>query len=144
WTHSATERARIVDALARAARGETSRFETNVRRIAGGIMHVDAAFLPLRDDAGAVTHILGTGVDVTDRKRTEEALARSERRLAEAQRVAHVGSWDWDIASNTVTWSDETYRVYGIEKGQFDGTYQGFVARVHPDDVPHTENVIRQ
>src|SRR5262249_54037006 len=70
--------------------------------------------------------------------------ARSERRLAEAQRVAHVGSWEWDVASNRVTWSDELHRIYGLEPGQFDGTYQAFLARVYPEDRPHTETIVRQ
>jgi PAS domain S-box-containing protein len=144
WSHSATERARIVEAIARGARGETSRFETTVRRMAGGIRHVDAAFVPLRDDGGAVTQVIGTGVDITARKTAEEALARSEQRLAEAQRVAHVGSWEWSVASNRVTWSDELHRIYGLEEGRFEGTYQAFLARVYPDDRQHTETVVRQ
>jgi PAS domain S-box-containing protein len=144
WSHSPAERARVADAMARAARGESSRFETNIRRLSGAIMYVDAAFAPLRDDTGAVVQVLGSGIDVTARKTADEALARSEARLAEAQRVAHVGSWEWDVASNRVTWSDELYRVYGVNRGEFDGTYEGFLSRVHPEDVALTVNVVRQ
>jgi PAS domain S-box-containing protein len=144
FSHAPAERARVADAMARAARGEPSRFETNVRRISGSIMYVDAAFAPLRDETGAVVQVLGSGIDVTARKTADVALADSEARLAEAQRVAHVGSWEWDVASNRVTWSDELYRVYGVSWGEFDGTYEGFLSRVHPDDVAVTRSVVRQ
>jgi PAS domain S-box-containing protein len=81
-------------------------------------------------------------VDITARRAAEEALARSESRLAEAQRVAHVGSWEWEVAGNRVTWSEELYRIYGLDQGQFDGSYEAFLARVHPDDLDHTRQVV--
>jgi PAS domain S-box-containing protein len=143
WAHSDIERARVADGVGRAARGETVRFDTMVERVRGGIMHVDACFAPIRED-GKVVRVVGSGVDITVRKRAEQELARSEARLAEAQRVAHVGSWEWDVASNVVTWSDEMFRVYGLQRGRFDGTYQGFLSRVHPDDLEHTKNVITE
>jgi PAS domain-containing protein len=56
--------------------------------------------------------------------------------------VAHIGSFEWDMASNVVTWSDELYRIYGVEPGQFDGTYEAFMERVHPDDLERTKGTI--
>jgi PAS domain S-box-containing protein len=144
FSHSASERQRMADALARAARGEKPRLATIIRRTGGGLMHVDAAFSPLRDSAGTITHVVGTGVDITARMEAERALAESEARLVEAQRVAHVGSWQWEVGSDTVSWSAELYRIYGVSPGQFDGSYRGFLARVHPDDLEHTEMVVRQ
>jgi len=143
FSHAPAERQRVADAIARAARGESSRFETNIVRTAGGLMYVDAAFAPLRGPDGAITHVLGSGVDVTARHRAEEELGRSRARLAEAQRVAHVGSWEWNVAANKVEWSDEMFAVYGLEPHDFDGSYQGFLARVHPDDVAYTANMVR-
>ena len=55
---------------------------------------------------------MGTFLDITERKRTEEALRRSEADLREAQRIAEVGSWTRDVASDTVTWSEEIYRIF--------------------------------
>jgi PAS domain S-box-containing protein len=69
-----------------------------------------------------------------ERKRTEEALRQSEFDLAEAQRVARLGSWSFDIASSAVKWSEELYRIFDIEKTAFGGTYETFLSRVHPDD----------
>ncbi|MBI5344884.1 MAG: PAS domain-containing protein, partial [Deltaproteobacteria bacterium] len=55
-------------------------------------------------------------------------------RLAEAQRIAHLGNWDWDIANNTLWWSDEIYRIFGLKPRQFGATYEAFRDSVHPDD----------
>ncbi|MBI4409873.1 MAG: GAF domain-containing protein [Gemmatimonadetes bacterium] len=55
-------------------------------------------------------------------------------RLSEAQELAHLGSWEWDIAADVVRWSDEMYRVYGLAPGEVPITYQGFLDRIHPDD----------
>ncbi len=65
---------------------------------------------------------------------TEKALKESERRLAEAQRLSHIGSYEWDIVNNKVVWSDELYRIYGLDKDSFAATAQAFLERMHPDD----------
>jgi PAS domain S-box-containing protein len=97
---------------------------------------------PLRDEHGGVVGCLGTAFDVTEQRATQERVARSEARLEEAQRVAHVGSFEWDIADNVVTWSDELHRIYGLEPGQFGRTYEAFLERVDPRDVEYTQSVV--
>ena len=64
----------------------------------------------------------------------EARLARAERQLIEAQHLARIGSWEWDIAANLVWWSDELYRIYGLEPRVIAPSYEEFLARVHPDD----------
>jgi PAS domain S-box-containing protein len=71
--------------------------------------------------------LLGTVIDVTDQ-------VESERRLARAQEIAHLGSWDWNIVTGDLSWSDEIYRIFGLEPQQFRPTYGTFLERVHPDD----------
>ena len=73
--------------------------------------------------------------------RTEQRLRDRERQLGEAQAIAHVGSWEQDIAANRVTWSDEAYRLYGVPLGSPVG-YEVFVARLHPDDRARVERVV--
>ena len=80
--------------------------------------------------------------EVTERKRAQDEVEQTRRRLVEAQRVAHVGSWEWDVASDLVTWSDELFRIYGMQIGAPLGGYQGFLERVHPDDLEHTKATI--
>ena len=63
--------------------------------------------------------------------------AELERRIGEldeAQRVAHVGSFEWDIVANRVSWSDELYRIYGVEPAAFEATFEAFIGRIHADD----------
>ncbi|MFL5817027.1 MAG: EAL domain-containing protein [Conexibacter sp.] len=70
-------------------------------------------------------------------ERAEDALARlevSEHALAEAQRLARIGSWEWAVQEDRVVWSDELYRIYGIEPDGFDARYESYVAHIHPDD----------
>ena len=143
FAHSASERARISAAIAAAARGEAARLETRIHSVRNGdLLTIDAAFAPMRDRAGTITHVLGTGVDVTVRSRAEEALASSQLRLAEAQRVAHIGSWEWYLGQEGVSWSDELYRIYGEDQRTYAPTYHGFLGKVHADDLEHTRAVL--
>jgi len=145
FAHSATERARIADAIETAGMGQTVRIETWIRSVRdGGLMCIDAAFVPLRDQNNIITHVIGSGIDITSRKQAEIELAASRMRLAEAQRVAHIGSWEWNVSDNRVTWSDELFNIYGIDRAGFVASYEGFLSRVHPDDVEQTTAVIRQ
>lgn len=66
-------------------------------------------------------------------ERTTE-LKKSESSLAEAQRIAHLGNWEWLIPENKVRWSVEAYRIYGFEPGKSSPSYESFIAAVHPDD----------
>ena len=72
--------------------------------------------------------------ELTDQPGPEDDLRRIRDQLAEAQRLARLGSWEWDIPANTVTWSDELYRIYGLEPGETEPSLEEFLARVHPDD----------
>jgi PAS domain S-box-containing protein len=77
-----------------------------------------------------------TGIvrDITERKRLQEDLSRKHADLAEAQRVARLGSWTWNIVTNELRWSDEVYRIFGVQPQEFGATYDAFLKSVHPDD----------
>jgi PAS domain S-box-containing protein len=94
----------------------------------------EARHCPVKGPDGAVAHVLVVLSDCTQRRQAQEALSHSEARLAEAQRIAHLGNWDWDVATNGLYWSDEIYRIFGLEPQQLGATYDAFRARVHPDD----------
>ena len=88
---------------------------------------------PVLNDAGEVVQWEGTVIDITERKRAEEELRRSEAHLAEAQRLSHTGSWYLDVVHNRLSWSDEVFRIFGIKFGT-PLTYETFLAAVHADD----------
>lgn len=72
--------------------------------------------------------------DVSDRRRAEEALQRSEDSLLRAQRIAHFGSWDWDLRTNEVTRSAEFYAIFGVQPGPRYKQVNSLMEAVHPDD----------
>ena len=99
---------------------------------------------PLYDADGRPSGIGGIATDITERKLTEQALADQRRLLQEAQSVAGLGCWEWDPASGRLTWSEQLYRLYGLEPGSFQPSFQTYLERVHPDDRPHSgERVAR-
>lgn len=93
-------------------------------------------FTPLRDEQGRITGVLGTVHDITQRKQTEAALSRSQARLANAQRIAHLGNWEFDLATQKISWSEELFRIFGLDPVQNEPTYAAFQQQVHPDDWP--------
>lgn len=72
--------------------------------------------------------------DFSEQIKAITALERSEASLAEAQKIARIGNWDWDISNNSLMWSDGIYRIFGVEPQVFEATYEAFLDRVHPDD----------
>ncbi len=72
--------------------------------------------------------------DITERKNTEEILKKSKALLIEAQRIAHLGNWEWDIVKDKLNWSYEIYRMFGIEAENFGANSSAFMNVVHPDD----------
>ena len=80
--------------------------------------------------------------DVTRKRRAEARLRANEARLAEAQRVAHLGVWEWNVATGEVSWTDELFRIYGITPADYRPSYEGYIARVHPEDREHVAGVI--
>jgi PAS domain S-box-containing protein len=77
-----------------------------------------------------------------ERQRALEKLKQSERRLAEAQFVAHIGSWERDLRTDQVTWSDELYRLFGLSADDGDLSYQRFLKLVSPEDVDRIHAVV--
>jgi PAS domain S-box-containing protein len=72
--------------------------------------------------------------DVTERVRIETELRNSRARLSEAERVAQIGSWEWDLVANSMAWSEGLFHLYGLTREQFDPTFEGGLHRVFPDD----------
>ncbi|WHZ25783.1 MAG: hypothetical protein OJF51_000578 [Nitrospira sp.] len=95
------------------------------------------------DDTGQPVRMTGVVQDITERKQTEARLQESEERLRLAQSAANIGTFDWDLAAQTIVWSPETERIWGLSAGQFGGTYEHWRRQVHPDDVAEAERIVR-
>lgn len=82
--------------------------------------------------------------DVTRRRTDDDTLRKRQRQLLDAQELAHVGSFEWEIESDQVRWSDELYRIYGVAPQEFEATYEAFLERIHPDDRARVDAAIRR
>ncbi|HRJ47817.1 MAG TPA: PAS domain-containing protein, partial [Opitutaceae bacterium] len=87
-----------------------------------------------RDAAGKPLRVVGTHIDITERRGLEEKLRRSEASLSRAQQVAHIGSWETDLVTMEVAWSEETHRIFGTSPATFQPNHESFLDRVHPED----------
>ncbi len=95
----------------------------------GTIIEVEANIKLIADG-----RLLAIARDITERKKIEHKLHESESGLKEAQRLSHIGSWELDLVHNKLNWSDEVYRIFGLDKNEFNATLESFVDQVHPDE----------
>jgi PAS domain S-box-containing protein len=97
---------------------------------------------PVQDETGNFLGYRASNRDITHRKKIEEELEIKKQSLAEAQRIAHLGNWDWNIVTNELYWSDEIYRIFGLTPQEFGATYEAFLDTVHPEDRQLVESSV--
>jgi PAS domain S-box-containing protein len=104
------------------------------------IYQVDAARIPLH--GGEATVVFGR--DLTAERRVEEELRTSERQLRDAQKVAKIGSWEWNFLNDRVTWSRELYRIFGLDPEEYSPSLEGYLTTVYPEDRDRVTGLISE
>ncbi|MGE0130785.1 MAG: PAS domain-containing protein [Blastocatellales bacterium] len=129
------DRRRFLKTRKRALAGEEPYdLELRTLRSDGGVRWGLVRGMVHRDDQGQPVRVVGVDMDITERKQAEKKLRESRERLDLAIEAAGMFVWETDIASGRVIWSDGGERMMGMEPGSFGGTYDAFLAFVHPDD----------
>ena len=115
------------------------RYETNSRRKNGTLFPVEVSARLI--EVAGVKYMQGISRDISERKRAEQVLRKSEALLTESQQMAHIGSWELDLVHNILYWSEENYRIFGFERTEFGASYEAFLDTVHPDDRAYVNEV---
>jgi two-component system, cell cycle sensor histidine kinase and response regulator CckA len=107
-----------------------------LRDAAGGVRDVcvGRSWWSLRSSPLPDGNVLVIGADITERKAVEAQLRRSEGLLIDAQGVAHLGTWEWDVTRPTAAWSPELYKIYDLRQDEYVPSYEAYLQKVHPDD----------
>lgn len=126
------------------AAGGRWRADLPVARADGSTFLAALTATPLRDAAGAVTGVVVASEDVTDARLGEAEAASSEQRLRLAHRAAQLGTWQWDIESGAVVWDERLEEIFGLEPHTFDGTFEAWLAPIHPEDQQQVLDVVNR
>jgi len=154
------DRAACEEARLAMVAGKLASYDTEKRylRKSGEVVWTHLVINLQRAAVGEPRYFISVFDDITARKQVEEALQNSERqqrelaaqleaeraRLVAAQAVAKVGSWEMDFATSTLTWSEETYRIFGTTPERFPHTHAGFLELVHPEDREAVDDALIQ
>lgn len=125
------------------ASGASNEFENPILTKAGDERYIVWRNSPVIEN-GTVVGTLSVGIDVTEKKAMERRLALSEALLKEAQSVAHFGSWVLDHATGELTWSDEIFRILGIDREHVGVSKDAFLSVLHPDDRADVKRAYKQ
>ena len=128
------------------------KISSNITIHSNKIGSIEVAYLkekPLRyegpffkEERNLINGIAKTLSRFIERKWAEKALRKNEASLSNAQRIAHLGNWEWDILKDEMIWSDEVYRIFGFNPKEFNVNYESFLESVHSDDKDFVKNYI--
>lgn len=123
--------------------GETQLFDWEITIPSGEVRYTQASYIPDIVE-GEVRGFFVLVTDITERRRIDEEVERSRARLAEAERVARMGSWEWDIPSGRLTCSEGLFAIYGTPPQEFENYDPSETRNIHPDDQTRVEQELRQ
>lgn len=137
-----SERERLMEKTKKRIEGEKVEEgdETSIMRKDGSIIQIEYSRKLI--NSGIPNHFVSIIRDITERKKEEEKMDKMNKELSEAQRLAHLGNWEWDIKTDVVSWSDELYNIFGIKKEEIGNGYKGYLLNVHPDDKDMVKQIL--
>jgi PAS domain S-box-containing protein len=118
---------------------ETERIRKDGRRI-----WISLSVSPVRDPGGALIGAASIKRDITEERQAQFALRRQEEQLRLAHQAARMGTWRWEVASNSLTWDDGLRRLFGLGQDDPVGDYDGFIRRVHPEDRRRVDAIVQR
>jgi len=138
------EQKRALERIERRKRGIVENNESSFITKSGRHIVTQVATNPILDDDGVYMGALAMITDITEAKATEQRLAHSESRLKEAQAMAHIGNFEVDPRTGAEVWSDEMYKIYGIDKDEVTPSKDLFLSFIHPDDCGGVKEAMQQ
>ncbi len=135
------QKQKVLNLTQRLDTGERITFESRHRRKDGTEFPVEIRLSPFMQDGARYS--VASVRNITERMQAEERLRQQQMLLEESQALSHLGSFEWDIRTNRLTWSSELYRIYGLEPGETEITLERFVSHLHPEDRRKVEGAIQ-
>ncbi len=123
--------------------GKTWHGEIKNRTKQGTMYWVQATIVPYLDEQGKPERFIAIRTDITQQKSLELKLKHNETRLALSHQFANIGTWEWNIQSNNILWSDQVPVLFGLKRGRLKITLDKFLSLVHPDDVERINTTIQ-
>ncbi len=135
WRASVEARVVLKSAVASAAAGEFIRYEVELQGHGKATVILDFSLKPIRSNEGDVSLIIAEGRDITELRRALQHLRLTEFRLEEAQRIAHIGHWDYNMVTQQTAWSSTLYHIFGIDPQAHPDPAAAFTECVDPEDA---------
>ena len=123
--------------------GEQIEVEETVPTATGGTIRLTRKS-PVYDDEENIRAVCGVSTDITAQREREQTLEETKQRLTTALKGTDTGVWEWNLETDKVVWTESMERLFGIDQGTFEGTYDAFAGYVHPDDLSALEEVIER
>lgn len=133
WSLSKEIQEELKSSIKRAAKGEFIRYDVDAVGGNGEVITIDFSITPILDENGNVIYLVPEGRDITEKKELFNAISDTREKLEEAQEIAKIGNWNWDMKEDVITWSDQNYKVFGQEK-DFNPTFEQLNALISEED----------